>query len=293
MNRRFWTSTEITFLEQNISFMSVGQCAQALNRTRMSVYNKVNRLGLEPQNLRLWTKEDETFLKNNYHKLSSKEIGKKVNRTAKQVQGKASKMGIAQKNFFPPERFCKICSKKLGNKYMKPVYCSDCFPGHCGEDNSNWKGGVKTLYSMAQSLLRPWRVKILNRDNHQCQTCGEIENLNVHHLRLFKDIRDLVIERNPDLTVENYKDRKTLARLIADEHQLNDGTTLCRNCHLKIHSETQGELLETPNTSGEDNQQPSLSNVINLVDKKVQRLMGEEIITDNPDTSALHTALLV
>ena len=36
-----------------------------------------------------------------------------------------------------------------------------------------------------------------------------------------------------------------------------------------------------------DNQQPSLSNVISLVDRKVQRLMDEDITTNNSNTSAL------
>lgn len=47
-----------------------------------------------------------------------------------------------------------------------------------------------------------------------------------------------------------------------------------------------GELLETPNGKAEGNQQPSQSNVVKIVDWKVQRLMGEETTTNKPDTSA-------
>lgn len=75
--------------------------------------------------------------------------------------------------------------------------------------------------------------------------------------------------------------------------------TLCRKCHARIKGkETQwedyftriirksGELLETPNGKAEGNQQPSQSNVVKIVDWKVQRLMGEETTTNKPDTSA-------
>lgn len=44
-----------------------------------------------------------------------------------------------------------------------------------------------------------------------------------------------------------------------------------------------GELLETLER---DNQKPSLSNVLKLVDRKAHRLTGEDTQTDKPDTSA-------
>lgn len=56
------------------------------------------------------------------------------------------------------------------------------------------------------------------------------------------------------------------------------------------HFEKRGELLETPNSLSRamDNQQPSQSNVKNIVDWKVQRLIGEESQTNKPNTSAPH-----
>jgi len=62
--------------------------------------------------------------------------------------------------------------------------------------------------------------------------------------------------------------------------------TLCHKCHRELHFGKRGELLETPTASGEDNQQPSRSNVVSIVDRKVQRLTGEDTQTNNPDTSA-------
>jgi hypothetical protein len=46
-----------------------------------------------------------------------------------------------------------------------------------------------------------------------------------------------------------------------------------------------GELLEHPNGNAEGNQQPSRLNV-QIVNRKVQRLMGEDAQTNKPNTSA-------
>ncbi len=49
-----------------------------------------------------------------------------------------------------------------------------------------------------------------------------------------------------------------------------------------------GELLEYPIDSVEDNQQPSHSKVVEIVEWKVQRLTAEDVPTNNADTSAQH-----
>lgn len=288
MKRRFWTHSEIDFIRDNIAKMGVGGCAKALNRTKSSLQHKMSREGIKHP-VR-WSKKDELELENLYHTMPTKEIGKLFGKTANQVQNKARKMGLARENFYPEDRFCKICGTKLANKYMKPNHCQDCVGSTLmGSNNHMWKGGVRTLSRMMQSLLRPWKRRVLKRDSNKCQMCGEIENLNIHHLCAFQKIRDKVIEENPNYNIQIFEDRKKLAVIIANQHKIDDGITLCRQCHVKIHSEKQGELLENPNGNAEDNQQPSALNVIDFVDAKVQRLTGEEITTDNPDTSALHT----
>lgn len=63
---------------------------------------------------------------------------------------------------------------------------------------------------------------------------------------------------------------------------------LCRACHRSIHFAKRGELRGTLTTTGEGNPQPSRSNVLNFVERKVQRLTGEDAQSDKPDTSAPH-----
>jgi len=52
------------------------------------------------------------------------------------------------------------------------------------------------------------------------------------------------------------------------------------------HVDKAGELLGYPNSVAEDNQQPSHSNIANIVEWKVQRLMDEDAITNKSNTSA-------
>jgi 5-methylcytosine-specific restriction endonuclease McrA len=51
-----------------------------------------------------------------------------------------------------------------------------------------------------------FKKEVLKRDNYTCQKCGSHEHLQVHHINNFKD----------------FKEQRT---------ELNNGVTLCKNCH--------------------------------------------------------------
>ena len=65
---------------------------------------------------------------------------------------------------------------------------------------------------------RKWRDAVLDRDNHKCVICGSIENLEVHHIKMFSQFPE---ER---LNIDN-------------------GVTLCRRCHMRVHKEKDSEWL--------------------------------------------------
>lgn len=56
-----------------------------------------------------------------------------------------------------------------------------------------------------------WRKDVIKRDNNTCQECGDKENLHAHHIKSFCEY--------PDLRTE-----------------LDNGITLCKDCHKKVHS---------------------------------------------------------
>lgn len=56
-----------------------------------------------------------------------------------------------------------------------------------------------------------WRACVFERDHYTCQNCGQVGwNLNAHHIKPFKDFPNLRLD-------------------------VNNGITLCRNCHLLAH----------------------------------------------------------
>ena len=85
-----------------------------------------------------------------------------------------------------------------------------------GENNPNWKGGIKSLNSMIRSSkeFKKWREEIFKRDNYTCQSCGARSKKNnyirieAHHIKPFATFPEL--------------------RFIID-----NGLTLCKKCHDK------------------------------------------------------------
>jgi len=115
-----------------------------------------------------------------------------------------------QKRMTGKNFICQECGKEYyvakwaiesehGIKYCSP----ECY----FEDKRSKDPAPKHLYSSAK--WRKLRQFILERDDHMCQECGEIETLEVHH----------IISANDEVL------RFTPENLI----------TLCHNCHNKAH----------------------------------------------------------
>lgn len=84
-----------------------------------------------------------------------------------------------------------------------------------GSENNLWKGGItKINYDERHNHIteeKRWRNKVYIRDDYTCQMCGQCGgDKNAHHIMSYKDYPELRFE------IEN-------------------GLTLCYNCHLLIH----------------------------------------------------------
>lgn len=60
------------------------------------------------------------------------------------------------------------------------------------------------------SKYKKWKKDVLERDLFTCQKCGHIGNLVVHHIKSFADNMELRFD-------------------------VNNGITLCQNCHKEVH----------------------------------------------------------
>lgn len=290
-DKRWWSDEQKDIVAAKFGVVPSAELAGDIGVTVSALYHQARRMGLKSP--KWWTEEELLFLEKNYHLLSCREIGEAIDKTEEAVQSAASKKGLAQKNFFPEERYCIDCGKQLANKYVDVKRCPSCaYKYRSGENSHFWKGGVSTLYKLIQrNLWAVWKKPILERDNFMCKLCGSKILLEVHHSKPLVEIRDGVMAENPNLHIDNYDERVKLAEIIVDSHVLEYGITLCQSCHRSYHAEKRSELLGTPNGEAEGNQQPSRSNVIDLVDRKVQRLMGEDSQPISP-TRALRASSL-
>ena len=87
-------------------------------------------------------------------------------------------------------------------------------------------------------LYTNWTRKVLERDNFRCQLCGYRKELEVHHVRAFEKILHLVADKLgyylydykefTDEQFERFRDE------VVKEHKLEDGMTVCFECHRGI-----------------------------------------------------------
>jgi len=92
-----------------------------------------------------------------------------------------------------------------------------------GKNHWNWKGGISKINKMCRSTKEylQWRSDIFQRDNWICQTCHK-ENcfVEAHHIKGFS----VIIKENNIKSLDD-------ARKCDELWNLNNGVTLCKECH--------------------------------------------------------------
>jgi len=86
-----------------------------------------------------------------------------------------------------------------------------------GKENCNWKGGITSLNNKIRKSIdhKEWAKSVYKKDNYNCQMCGlkcKANNIIAHHIKSFADYPALRFE-------------------------IDNGITLCRSCHKKLHKE--------------------------------------------------------
>lgn len=82
-----------------------------------------------------------------------------------------------------------------------------------GKHHPNWKGGISGQRHklMSTTVYKTWRTSVYERDNYTCQKCKQVGyELRAHH-------------------IESYAEHEN------KRCDVNNGVTLCNQCHLKFH----------------------------------------------------------
>jgi len=83
-----------------------------------------------------------------------------------------------------------------------------------GKNHPQWKGGITSLVMKIRNSkkMKEWRIKVFNRDNYICQECGKKGGkLQAHHVKSFSEYPEY-------------------------RFGINNGLTLCIECHKKTNS---------------------------------------------------------
>jgi hypothetical protein len=94
-----------------------------------------------------------------------------------------------------------------------------------GENHHRWLGGKSTMGDKIRKSKRylEWKMFVLERDNYTCHDCNKRGGkLEVHHIKQFALI---LFENNIKSLIDSYR-----CSILWD---LNNGQTLCINCHNK------------------------------------------------------------
>ena len=148
-------------------------------------------------------------------KIRISKMGTKCTQETKEKMSKA-RSGINNPNYGKPmtrETKRKLSKAKIGM--------------NTGESNCNWKGGITPLNHSIRTnyKYRQWRDDVFTRDDFTCQECGEKGcYLHAHHIETFSSI------------IQKYEITSIGEALeCAELWNINNGITLCKECHKELH----------------------------------------------------------
>jgi hypothetical protein len=196
---------------------------------------------------RPWRIEEINYLKNSYPNNSTYKIASELKRSYRSIQCKALRLGLdkekeylkninkGRKHIFTEEHKKKIGLSQIGrkswnkgqNKYTNSSIKkqSHSITGiMAGKKHPFWRGGITPLKERLRKTIQyvEWRRTVFERDNYQCQKCGQREvDIEAHHIKPFIYYPKLWFK-------------------------VSNGLTLCKGCHRKEKKNSPNFLVKVP-----------------------------------------------
>ncbi|MBU1145894.1 MAG: hypothetical protein KJ971_08620 [Firmicutes bacterium] len=278
-----YSQQETQFLQGHYIEIGPKGCAEKLDRTMSSVYQKAAQLDLRFE--QGYADEELEYIRANYADKGPLILSEEMDRSQTAIRNMAVRLGLR----VGKEARSKTAKRNRG-KWTDETRKAH---GHKmserkGPLSPSWKGGVCTVSEMIRGrLYTAWTKYVFQRDNYTCRLCGKhSETMVAHHVKTFAQIRDTVIKGNPELDQNLYEDREQIAELVIEAHTLNDGVTLCRDCHKNHHLANGVNCGDLLTGSAEDNPQPSLGSNSFEGSTTNARLLPGYAGESNSDTSA-------
>jgi len=149
-------------------------------------------------------RKGKTFSEEHKRKISKAKLGKpswnKNISMAEETKRKLSEANKGEKGSFYGKHHSEETRKRMSEAQK-------------GKNGHNWKGGITPLNRKNRKDLdyKLWRKAIFERNNFTCQICKQSGgDLRAHHINNFAEFPEL-------------------------RFAINNGITLCKNCHQKFH----------------------------------------------------------
>jgi len=204
----------------------IGRKVSEETKKKIGEKNKISLLGKIPWNKGLTKGTDERV----------KIIGQRRSRRKEHRCQKCNKIFSLPTSHSRGRKFCSIeCYRKSGikrninsqfKKGMIPWNKGKRLPQISGSNNHLWKGGITPLRRQIRTSAKynQWRGNVFERDRYTCQLCNKSGcYLEVHHKKSFNEV---IEENNVDSLEKSYGCKELW--------DINNGITLCINCHCKI-----------------------------------------------------------
>lgn len=100
--------------------------------------------------------------------------------------------------------------------------------------------GTRTFSNDCRKWLKTWIRSVMDRDKFSCTVCNKTGGyLHTHHIRPLRDIIKTVLttEGVSDIVSvksNNITEYERLIQKVVDSHRMEDGITVCKQCHANI-----------------------------------------------------------